>query len=99
MPTILSSACHASATERTIIIAVFLVKPGGGSMNRAAKELFHQVVDLPPAEREVWFRQHSVKPELRAEVERVLAFDGADPVITDCVAASAEHLSPRGRRT
>jgi hypothetical protein len=65
-------------------------------MNRAA---FHQVVDLPPAAREVWFHQHSVTPELRAEVERMLAFDGAGPVITDCVAASAEHLSLGGRRT
>jgi serine/threonine protein kinase len=61
-------------------------------MNREAEELFHQIADLSPAERGAWFREHSVTPDLRAEVERLLAFDDAGAVITDCVAASAEHL-------
>jgi serine/threonine protein kinase len=62
-------------------------------MNGEAELLFHELADLSPAQRENYFRERHVPPELRAEVEQLLHFDSEGGyTLTNCVAASAERL-------
>jgi len=44
-------------------------------MNARVEELFHDVVDLSPADRVRYFGEHQVDEEIRQEVEALLAFD------------------------
>jgi len=61
-------------------------------MNEEVQHLFHELVDLPPGERERIFTQRQIAPEIRAEVELLLNFDspGAGS-LTDCVARGAQE--------
>src|SRR5215831_15380840 len=61
-------------------------------MNEEVQHLFHELVDLPPGERERIFTQRQIAPEIRAEVELLLNFDspGAGS-LTDCVARGAHE--------
>jgi serine/threonine-protein kinase len=53
--------------------------------------LFREVADLPPAERESVFAARNVPPELRAEVESLLACDATqDHAVTGCIGQAAE---------
>lgn len=54
--------------------------------------LFHEVADLDPPGRELYFERHRVPPELRAEVESLLRFDSPDEPLTDAVALAAESV-------
>src|SRR5262249_22250002 len=61
-------------------------------MDSQARDLFDELADLPPAEREKIFAQRGVKPELRAEVESLLRFDATQRgLLTDCVSNAAEE--------
>jgi len=61
-------------------------------MNRKAEILFHDVADLPPAQRERYFLERQVSADLRHAVEQLLRFDsGTNHCLTDCVAGSAEE--------
>ncbi|MCU1336179.1 MAG: serine/threonine protein kinase [Bryobacterales bacterium] len=62
-------------------------------MNNETEILFHQLVDLSPAEREVYFLEQAVSPDARAEVEALLRFDsGSDHILTECVSSVAARL-------
>jgi serine/threonine protein kinase len=53
-------------------------------------QLFREVDDLSPAERQHYFDLHRVPPELRAEVESLLAFDSPDAALGDLIAGAAD---------
>lgn len=56
-------------------------------MNRDVELRFNEFVVLSPAEREAYFRQRTVEPGPRKEVETLLRFDTrADHGITESVA-------------
>lgn len=66
--------------------------PPVAAMNREADNLFHDVADLSPAQRERYFLERQVSADLRHEVELLLRFDsGTNHSLTDCVAGSAEE--------
>ena len=44
-------------------------------MNVEVERLFHEVADLPAAERTRYFTEHDVSPDTRSEVEALLEFD------------------------
>ena len=44
-------------------------------MNQRVQELFHQLADLSPAERDCYFAEHKVDDRTRRETEELLAFD------------------------
>lgn len=46
-------------------------------MNERVQELFHQLADLPPAERARYFADHEIDPATRREVEELLGYDFA----------------------
>jgi hypothetical protein len=55
-------------------------------MNERVRLLFHELADLPRAERENLFAIRSVPPELRAEVESLLACDSnGEHSVTECI--------------
>jgi tetratricopeptide (TPR) repeat protein/predicted Ser/Thr protein kinase len=59
-------------------------------MNREAEILFHELVDLSPDQREEYFRERVVPPDVRAEVEALLRFDSeSDHMLTECVSSIA----------
>ena len=66
-------------------------------MNPQAENLFHELADLAPSEREQYFHERRIPAGLRAEVEELLRFDseGGDP-IPGYVAASAQRLLKTG---
>jgi tetratricopeptide (TPR) repeat protein len=53
-------------------------------------QLFREVDDLSPAERQHYFDLHRVPPESRAEVESLLAFDSPDAALSDLIAGAAD---------
>jgi serine/threonine-protein kinase len=62
-------------------------------MNRDIEDLFHEVADLTPAEREQRFAEKAVSQEMRSEVEALLRFDSEeDHMLTASVAACAEQV-------
>ena len=62
-------------------------------MNREAENLFHELVDLPPEQRESFYIRQQVREDVKAEVEALLRFDaGAEVALEDCVGAGAEQL-------
>jgi tetratricopeptide (TPR) repeat protein len=62
-------------------------------MNEQISALFRELADLPPAARENIFAARNVAPELRAEVESLLALDsGQDHFVTDCIGQAAEAV-------
>jgi serine/threonine protein kinase/tetratricopeptide (TPR) repeat protein len=72
-------------------------------MNARVEELFHEVVDLSPADRARYFGEHQVDEEIRHEVEALLAFDpGAGSFLERDVSIAASralpHLEGKGWR-
>jgi tetratricopeptide (TPR) repeat protein len=62
-------------------------------MDERISVLFRELVDLPPAAREEAFVLRNVPPELRAEVESLLACDAShDHSITECIAEAAQTV-------
>src|SRR5215471_7329285 len=64
-------------------------------MQPEAEELFHQLADLTPAERERYFSDHTVSSALRAEVELLLRFDSRDHFLTASVITAADRSLSR----
>ena len=63
-------------------------------LNKEVGLLFDTVVDLPPAAREAYYRQHGVSEQLRTEVESLLSFDrDSEAVLAGVVAAGASHAA------
>src|SRR5262245_30840753 len=73
-------------------------------MTADARALFRELSDRTPAEREDNYVLHQVPPELRAEVESLLLFDGAAGESLNAYVAAAgdavldTDLPPAGRR-
>ncbi len=62
-------------------------------MNREAENLFHELVDLPPEQRESFYVRQQVREDVKTEVEALLRFDsGAERALEDCVGAGAEQV-------
>src|SRR5260221_410744 len=60
------------------------------TMDEQVSLLFREVADLPRAERENVFAVRNVSPELRAEVESLLACDSlSDHSVTECIGQAA----------
>ncbi len=69
-------------------------------MNQEVRALFHELVDLPPGEREGILADRGIAPEVREEIESLLSFDSTEvQALTDCVANAAEQVlgSAKGR--
>jgi serine/threonine protein kinase len=65
-------------------------------MNALVEELFHDVVDLSPADRVRYFGEHQVDEEIRQEVEVLLAFDsGANSFLDLNVRIAASRALPQ----
>jgi len=47
-------------------------------MNPLVENLFHKLADLSPAERDRFFAERQIAPELRAELEALLRFDSTE---------------------
>ena len=61
-------------------------------MKDPAEILFHDLVELSPPDREAYFQQRRIAPELRKQVELLLHFDAAgDDSLSDHVAIIAER--------
>jgi serine/threonine protein kinase len=61
-------------------------------VKRQAELLFHELADLNPTQREQFFAEHQVSPEVRSEVEALLSFDSNNEhVLTESVMAVAEQ--------
>ena len=66
-------------------------------MQPAVRDLFHELADLSPSDRERIFRERSIQPEIRAQVESLLGFDSApDRSLTDLVGSAAENVLDSG---
>jgi serine/threonine protein kinase len=62
-------------------------------MNPVVRSLFHELADLPPSDREKFFAERRIAPELRAEIESLLSFDvTSDHGLTERVATAAEQV-------
>src|SRR5712671_4279093 len=62
-------------------------------MNDDIALLFRELADLSPAEREEYFKQRTIPPDLRAEVESLLDFDSGDgPSLTDVLGGAAKDF-------
>src|SRR5690348_2897470 len=60
-------------------------------MDERISPLFREVADLPPAQRESVFATRKIPPELRSEVESLIASDaGIDRSVTQCIGESAD---------
>lgn len=65
-------------------------------MNRDAESLFHELADLSPAQRDLYFHERQVPPGVRAAVESLLCFDeGSEQFLTESVAVCAQTLLHR----
>lgn len=65
-------------------------------MSRDAENLFHELADLSPAQRDRYFQERHVPPGVRAEVESLLRFDReSEQFLTESVAVCAETLLHR----
>src|SRR5436190_16188776 len=67
--------------------------PQSPELRSEVRELFHELADLSPAERERIFRERQTDPALRVEVESLLSFDSTTVQnLTDCVSNVAEDV-------
>ena len=68
-------------------------------MNSEVRQLFHELVDLSPGDRERIWRERQIAPDVRAEIESLLSFDSKAECLTDCVSSAAEEVlrSANGR--
>ena len=64
-------------------------------MNALVEELFHQLADLPSADRRAYFARHAVDDDTRREVESLLALDrgASDFLVGDIAVAARRTLS------
>lgn len=62
-------------------------------MDERVSSLFREVADLSRAERERIFAARNVPPEVRAEVESLLAYDSGDHPVTECIGQAAAAAS------
>jgi serine/threonine protein kinase len=60
-------------------------------MKNEVEALFHELADLSCEEREVYYRDHRIGDELRAEVEQLLNFDGGN-TLTAQVSSFAQQI-------
>ncbi len=68
-------------------------------MNSQVEDLFRQLADMAPSDRERYFREHPVADGTRREVEALLAFDaGASGFLERSIAAVAERALPEIER-
>jgi hypothetical protein len=68
-------------------------------MDDPISQLFDELVDLPPAERERILQGRNIPPEIRAEVESMLRFDGAgDRILIESVSSAASKVGPAANR-
>src|SRR5690348_3806988 len=59
-------------------------------MDERISPLFREVADLPPAERESVFATRKIPPELRSQVESLIASDASiDRSVTECIGQAA----------
>jgi eukaryotic-like serine/threonine-protein kinase len=63
-------------------------------MNQQVRQLFHELVDLPPVERERVLAQRDVAPDIRAEVESLLRFDSSRFIGISAPSSEDELPSP-----
>lgn len=69
------------------------MNPSHNVMNSEVRNLFHELVDLSPGERERLLAERRIGPELRAEVESLLSFDSTDvQCLTQCVSSAAGEV-------
>lgn len=73
------------------------------AMNPRVQELFHQLADLSPAERDRYFAQNGVDEQTRRETEELLAFDAgtSSPLLNELREASGQaiaHMYSMGQR-
>lgn len=62
-------------------------------MNREIESFFHEIADLTPTQREQYYSEKNVPPEVRAEVETLVRYDaGSEHFLTQSIALSAEQL-------
>ena len=62
-------------------------------MNSEVRLLFHELVDLSPGDRERFWRERGIAPDVRAEIESLLSFDSTKvECLTDCVSDAAEEV-------
>jgi serine/threonine protein kinase len=62
-------------------------------MNPMVRSLFHELADLPPSDREKFFAELQIAPELRAEIESLLSFDlTSDHGLTERVDSATEEV-------
>jgi tetratricopeptide (TPR) repeat protein len=61
-------------------------------MKPEVESLFHELAELPPHQRLARLDADGISPDLRAEVESLLEFDGVDDLLTSHVAACAEQI-------
>src|SRR5690349_9344467 len=61
-------------------------------MNHEVRQLFHELLDLSPSERDRVLQERGVGADLRAEVEALLRFDATKGGLTDAVANAAERM-------
>jgi tetratricopeptide (TPR) repeat protein/predicted Ser/Thr protein kinase len=65
-------------------------------LNARIQELFHELADLRPADRDRYFGEHEVDVETRQEVEALLAFDsGASSFLERDVSVAASRALPQ----
>jgi serine/threonine protein kinase len=62
-------------------------------MDYQVRRLFHELVDLPPGERQRVMTERQIAPELRAELESLLSIESVDiNHLTACVSGAAEEV-------
>ena len=65
-------------------------------MQKEVMLLFREVADLSPAERDRYFEQHQVRPEIRADLESLLRYDSGTALpLAQAIASEAQaYLAP-----
>ena len=65
----------------------------GAAMNDELRRLFHELADLPPADREKALAERGIRADIRSELEDLLGFDASNTAnLTDCVSGVAREL-------
>jgi tetratricopeptide (TPR) repeat protein len=65
-------------------------------MHREIRLLFHELLDLSPAERERVFAERGIGENVRAEVASLLSFDSQPSGLTGCVSETAGEMLAAG---
>src|SRR5436305_1062197 len=82
--------CSTEVTETTPLRLRFAYNL---AVNREVADLFHELVDLTPAQKERYFLENTIAPDVRLQVESLLSFDsGHEHSLTEPLAQWAEQL-------